>query len=238
VSWCFGDSVFQVPSSEGIPSQQHHEILAHAPIPQLGSTTWATPAKDIKRLARERERERDLQRHRKKNPLGIGETFARSFVEMCRSVLKRIPSNDICWVLTCAHKYNFQDIPTHVETISRTPTSGCMSGLSSYHTLALPGLRLAELQKGTQVHVAGTESFDVIGDLCSQGSGDWEMGCQTSEGFLQISAVCLVEPQLQHKSATDIATAHLTTSSTVTTQMRLDSDEVWQWKAMFILFGH
>jgi len=184
-----------------------------------------------------RERER-FAKAQKKMPLGIGETFARSFVEMCHSVLKRIPSNDICWVLTCAHKYHFQDIPTHVETISRTPTSGCMSGLSSYHTLALPGLRLAELQKGTQVHVAGTESFDVIGDLCSQGSGDWEMGCQTSEGFLQISAVCLVEPQLQHKSAKDIATAHLTTSSTVTTQMRLDSDEVWQWKAMFILFVH
>ncbi|CAL1138565.1 unnamed protein product, partial [Cladocopium goreaui] len=36
---------------------------------------------------------------------------------------------------------------------------------NSYHTLALPGLRLAELQKGTQVHVAGTESFDVIGEV-------------------------------------------------------------------------
>ena len=67
VSWCFGDSVFQVPSSEGIPSQQHHEILAHAPIPQLGSTTWATPAKDIKRLARERERERFAKAQKKKS---------------------------------------------------------------------------------------------------------------------------------------------------------------------------
>ena len=46
-----------------------------------------------------------------------------------------------------------------------------MSGLSSYRTLALAGLRLAELQKGTQVHVAGTESFDVVGDSSCTGLG-------------------------------------------------------------------
>ena len=38
-------------------------------------------------------------------------------------------------------------------------------------------------------------------------SGDWEMECQTPEGFLQIIAVCLVEPHARRKSATDIATA-------------------------------
>ena len=45
------------------------------------------------------------------------------------------------------------------------------TGLSSYRTVALADLRLAELQKWGQVHVTGTESFDVVGDLCCTGLG-------------------------------------------------------------------
>jgi hypothetical protein len=35
--------------------------------------------------------------------------------------------------------------------------------------VALRGLRLAELQKGALVHVAGTESFDVVGGSSCSG---------------------------------------------------------------------
>ena len=78
-------------------------------------------------------------------------------------------------VLTFAYiifkKTTYSKMLQPMATSSRTPTSGCMSGLSSYRTVALADLRLAELQKWGQVHVTGTESFDVVGDLCCTGLG-------------------------------------------------------------------
>jgi len=52
---------------------------------------------------------------------------------------------------------------------SQTSANHGRFSLSSDHTVALRGLRLAELQKGALVHVAGTESFDVVGGSSCSG---------------------------------------------------------------------
>ena len=91
-----------------------------------------------------------------------------SDLQVCK--LKFVCSKNTFARLSATHSHQTPAWCCYCRNTSQTSANhGRFSGLSSYNTVALRGLRLAELQKGTLVHVAGTESFDVIGDFCCTG---------------------------------------------------------------------